>query len=165
MTIKNQKGFTLVELLVVIAIIAILGVVAIASINPVAKINSAKDNQALANVQQISKALEACLADRIATAGVTAAVATDNCCGTAVANAACVSTAALVLVCMVTGLLKVGQLALLLTGARLLVRLSALLSNEDRTQTTLSTWLVVVRLIRLRLPTVSTVFKIDLGCA
>jgi type IV pilus assembly protein PilA len=94
MTIKNQKGFTLVELLVVIAIIAILGVVAIAAINPVAKINSAKDNQALANVQQISKALEACLADRMATAGVTAAVATDNCCGTAVANAACVSTAA-----------------------------------------------------------------------
>lgn len=87
----QQKGFTLVELLVVIAIIAILGVVAIAAINPAAKINAAKDAQSLANVQQLSKAFEACLADRM-TAGVTQAVATDNCCGSAAVGACTSST-------------------------------------------------------------------------
>ena len=90
---KSSKdfGFTLVELLVVIAIVAILGVVAVAAINPVAKINSSKDSRAYANVQTISKALEHCLLDRVA-AGRTYPQATDDCCGTAVANAACTSS-------------------------------------------------------------------------
>lgn len=86
MTIKDQKGFTLVELLVVIAIIAVLGIVAIAAINPAAKIAAAKDAQAIANVQQISKAFEACLADRVV-AGDTQSKAVDNCCGLNAAGA------------------------------------------------------------------------------
>jgi|GEM_PF-1185331 len=77
---NKQSGFTLVELLVVIAIIAILGVVAIAAINPAARINAAKDNQALANVQQIGKAFEACLADKMSTGSLTQAAAVTACC-------------------------------------------------------------------------------------
>ena len=91
---NKQSGFTLVELLVVIAIIAVLGVVAIAAINPAARINSAKDQQALANVQSIGKAMEACLTDRMTgTPARTQAQATDDCCGAAVAGA-CTSTTA-----------------------------------------------------------------------
>jgi len=77
---KNKEGFTLVELLVVIAIIAILGVVAIAAINPAARINAAKDNQALANVRQIGGMLESCVADRMLS-GDSDTLAVTNCCG------------------------------------------------------------------------------------
>jgi len=77
---NKQSGFTLVELLVVIAIIAVLGVVAIVAINPATRINAAKDNQALANVQSIGKAFEACLADKMIT-GSTAQASYNACCG------------------------------------------------------------------------------------
>lgn len=89
---KFSKGFTLVELLVVIAIVAILAVAAVAAINPVARINSSKDAKAYANVQTISKALEHCMLDRVAT-GRTYPQASDDCCGSA-AVGACTSSAA-----------------------------------------------------------------------
>ncbi|MCX6783525.1 MAG: type II secretion system protein [candidate division WWE3 bacterium] len=90
---RFQAGFTLVELLVVIALIAILGVVAIAAINPAAKIQSATDARAVANVQALGKAFEACIADEMSdtTNPISAAVATNSCCGAAAAGA-CVST-------------------------------------------------------------------------
>ncbi|MCX6783484.1 MAG: prepilin-type N-terminal cleavage/methylation domain-containing protein, partial [candidate division WWE3 bacterium] len=61
----KEGGFTLVELLVVIALIAILGVVAIAAINPAAKIQSATDARAVANVESLGKAYESCVADKM----------------------------------------------------------------------------------------------------
>ncbi|MCX6783526.1 MAG: prepilin-type N-terminal cleavage/methylation domain-containing protein [candidate division WWE3 bacterium] len=77
---KFRNGFTLVELLVVIALIAILGVVAIAAINPSAKINSATDAKAMANVETLGKTMESCVADRL-TAGQTKAQSITDCCG------------------------------------------------------------------------------------
>lgn len=104
----NIRGFTLVELLVVIAIVAILGIAAIAALNPAAKINSARDSQAYANIQIVSKAFENCKLDRTV-AGSSTGVATDECCGATVAGN-CLSSNAVVAGCAAPpcGLAKFG---------------------------------------------------------
>lgn len=60
---KNQKGFTLVELLVVIGILAVLTAVVLVAVNPVRQFAQARDTQRRADVNTISAAVVAYLAD------------------------------------------------------------------------------------------------------
>ena len=60
---KLQKGFTLVELLVVIGILAILTAVVLVAVNPGRQLIQARDTQRKADVNTISSAIIAYIAD------------------------------------------------------------------------------------------------------
>lgn len=61
--IKKQGGFTLVELLVVIGILAVLTAVVLVAVNPVRQFAQARDTQRRADVNTISAAVIAYIAD------------------------------------------------------------------------------------------------------
>jgi len=58
---KNKKGFTLIELLVVIAIIGLLASIVLVSMGPARK--KARDTRRMADLRQISTAMEMCYDD------------------------------------------------------------------------------------------------------
>ena len=63
--LKSEKGFTLIELLVVIAIIAILVIIVLVAINPIQRIADANRQASASSVNQIGKAVAACVTDRL----------------------------------------------------------------------------------------------------
>jgi len=62
---QNIKGFTLVELLVVIGILAILTTIVLVAVNPGRQFAQARDTQRRADVNTISSAIVAYMADPI----------------------------------------------------------------------------------------------------
>jgi type IV pilus assembly protein PilA len=73
---KLQKGFTLVELLVVIGILAILTAIVLVAVNPGRQFAQARDTQRRADVNTISSAIIAYMADPINKGNLPAGITT-----------------------------------------------------------------------------------------